>query len=54
MITKDNPKIIEDLTDVKVLGTLPWTQDEAALKKAFGSIGIALWDRESEHPWRTD
>ena len=41
-ITKDNPKIIEDLTGVKVLGTLPWTQDEAVLKQAFGPIGRTL------------
>ncbi len=43
-ITQDNPKIIEDLTGVKVLGTLPWTQDEAVLKQAFGSIGRAVCD----------
>ena len=43
-ISEDNPKIIEDLADVKVLGTLPWTQDEALLAEAFKSIGREIWE----------
>ena len=43
-ISQDNPKIIQDLTDVKVLGTLPWTQDEAALTQSFESIGKGILD----------
>jgi dethiobiotin synthetase len=39
-ITEDNPRIIQDLTGVKVLGTLPWTQDEEILKEAFRSIDL--------------
>ncbi len=43
-ISQDNPQIIQDLTDLRILGTLPWTQDKAALKKAFESIGKAIVD----------
>lgn len=43
-ITRDNPRIIEDLTDVRILGTLPWTQDEAALTEAFKPVGRILSD----------
>ncbi|MCP4456307.1 MAG: dethiobiotin synthase, partial [Planctomycetes bacterium] len=41
-ITKDNPNIIQELTGVKVLGTLPWTQDQAVLKAAFEPIGRSI------------
>ncbi|MCF7975407.1 MAG: dethiobiotin synthase [Phycisphaerae bacterium] len=43
-VSEDNPKIIQELTDVPVLGTLPWTQDEAGLTQAFESIGRAILD----------
>jgi len=41
-ITRDNPKIIQDLTDLPIFGTLPWTQDEAVLKQAFEPIGKTI------------
>ena len=41
-ITDDNPKIIQDLTDVSILGTLPWTQDKSLLTRAFAPVGQAL------------
>jgi dethiobiotin synthetase len=59
LISQDNPKIIQALTDVPVLGSLPWTLDEATLIRAFEPIGRAIWDRgiwsvSSRRPERAD
>jgi dethiobiotin synthetase len=43
-ISQDNPQIIQDLTDLPMLGTLPWTQDGAALKKGFEPVGKSIVD----------
>ncbi len=41
-ISQDNPQIIQDLTDLPILGTLPWIQEERALTEAFEPIGKAI------------
>ena len=39
VILEDNPRIIEELTGEKILGTLPWLEDMGLLHKAFEAIG---------------
>ena len=39
IILKDNPKIIEEISGVKSLGSLPWTKDKNILHKNFKKIG---------------
>ena len=38
-ILQDNPKIITELTGVKVLGSLPWSKEVSILHEAFIPIG---------------
>ncbi len=39
VILKDNPKIIESISDQKSSGSLPWTKDLDRLHKSFRKIG---------------
>lgn len=39
IILKDNPKIVESVSGVKVLGSLPWVKDTDRLYKNFRKIG---------------
>ena len=47
-IAADNPKIINALTQVKVLGTLPWSKNESLLHRAFENIGHNILNTQKE------
>ena len=41
-ILKDNPRIVKNLTGIKILGTLPWSNNKKNLYKSFTPIGKNL------------
>ena len=41
-VTQDNPRIVQEISGIPILGELPWTDDLNQLKAAFGPVSFAL------------